>query len=95
MKLFRWFVLLKSDPAGFFSPVSMSKYLTGFSLPHKDAALMEPCFEVDSPALYPRKDAAFIAHELRRVGYNVHAVPFVILMIRNWIKAKKANPWKK
>lgn len=87
--------MLKNDPAGFFAPVSLSKFLTGFSLPHKDAALMEPCFDDSSPVLYPRKDAVFIVHELRRVGYNVHAVPWLLLAIVERIKARKKNPWKK
>ena len=95
MKILRWYVSLKVDPAGFFCPVSFSRYLIGYESMTQDGAYMAPRFEDDSPALYTRKDAAFVAHELRRVGYNVRAVPYLILMIRNWIKARKKNPWKK
>lgn len=94
MKIFRWFVVLKNDPSGFYQPIAPARFLAGFKdIP--DSPFMSPVWDGEAPALYKHKGASFIVSELRRVGYNVHAVPYLILMIVNRIKAKKASPWKK
>lgn len=94
MKLFRWFVLLKNDPAGFYAPVTVGRFLVGFSdVPN--TPYLSPVWADADPTLYQRKGARFIVSELRRVGYNVHALPFFLLQILQRIRARKVNPWGK
>lgn len=94
MKIFRWIVLLKNDPAGFYSPITLGRFLVGFTgVPGTD--FLDPVWRDADPALYKRKGARFIVSELRRVGYNVHYVPWLLLAIVERIKARKKNPWKK
>ena len=92
MKIFRWFVVLKNDPSGFYQPIAPARFLAGFKdIP--DSPFMSPVWDGEVPALYKRKGASFIVSELRRVGYNVHVVPWLLLAIAERIKARKKNPW--
>lgn len=94
MKIFRWIVLLKNDPAGFYKPIASARFLVGFQ-DVRDTPYLDPCWSDADPTLYQHKGARFIVSELRRVGYNVHAVPWLLLAIVERIKARKKNPWKK
>lgn len=94
MKLLRWIVVLKRDPAGFYKPVSDGRYLVGFG-GCPDFAFLFPSWGAENPTLYTRKGAKFIVSELRRVGYNVRRVPFALVLLVQYIKARKKNPWKK
>ena len=94
MKIFRWIVLLKNDPAGFYKPIAPARFLVGFQdVPN--TGYLCPVWDDVEPSLYQRRGARFIVSELRRVGYNVHAVPWLLLAIVDRIKARKKNPWTK
>lgn len=94
MKIFRWIVVLKNDPSGFYEPIAPARFLVGFQdVPN--TPYLAPAWADGDPVLYVRKGARFIVSELRRVGYNVHAVPWLLLAIVERIKARKKNPWKK
>ena len=90
MKIFQWLVAIKRNSSGFYLPVAPDKFLSGVKL--EDAGL-SPVFG-DSPALYRFRAARFQVSELRRVGYNVSAVPYVIYFIVCWIKARKKRLWR-
>lgn len=89
MKILRWIVVIKRDPSCFYLPVSKTKFLSGIQL--EDNCLI-PIWG-DEPVLYKYKYARFQVSELRRVGYNVSVVPYVLIMIRNWIAARKLRKW--
>lgn len=93
MKLFRWIVLLKNNPAGFYSPVSAGHFLAGFG--SSSDGFLQPVWAEADPVLYKRKGARFIVSELRRVGYNAFSIPWLLLAIIQRIKARKQDPWKK
>lgn len=94
MKMFQWVVMIRCNSGSFYGCVAPGRYLIGVA--HDAAAgCYKPQFGDGDPVLYPRKSAAFQAAELRRVGYNVRCVPFMLLSFVSWLRARKSRPWKR
>ena len=94
MNILRWIVVLKRDPAGFYQPVSDGRYLVGFG-GTPEFAFLYPKWAADDPVLYTRKGSKFVVSELRRVGYNARRIPYALVLLVRYIKARKKNPWKR
>lgn len=92
MKLFQWIVLIRCNSGSFYGCVASGRFLTGIK--HVPDLGYKPLFGDADPVLYPRRSARFQAQELRRVGYNVRTVPYVLVMVVAWIKARKNKSWK-
>lgn len=93
MKFLKWIVMVRDDPGGFYGCVGGNRYLAGVHY-NALAGWHEPVFASSDPVLYPGGSARFQVKELRRVGYNVRAVPYVLIMVIAWIKARKNKSWK-
>ena len=89
MKLFRWIVMIRSDPAGFYATISPYKFLSGVDA---GAGFRFPVFGSE-PALYKGKFARFQVSELKRVGYNVFCLPWALYAAALWLKARKNRKW--
>lgn len=89
MKIFRWIVMIKNDPAGFYLPVTFFKFLSGVV---RNGDCLEPKWSSE-PVLYKLKHARFQVSELRRVGYNVYTLPYVLYAAAMWLKARKLRKW--
>ena len=89
MKIFQWVIVIKRNPSGFYRVVSPHKYLSGVVL--EDGSL-SPKFDED-PSLYGLRSSKFQVSELRRVGYNVFAVPYAFYAFVVWLRARKKKPW--
>lgn len=94
MKIFQWIVMIRCNSGSFYGCVAPGRFLTGVA---HDAAqgCYKPQFGDGAPVLYPRKSARFQAQELRRVGYNVFCIPYLLLSFVTWLKARKAKSWKR
>ena len=92
MKFLKWIVLIRNDSGKLYFPVSEGRYLSGV-VANPSGWGYSPVFG-DDPVLYPRRIARFQVSELRRVGYNVRSVPWILYSVKLWIQKKKANPWK-
>ena len=93
MKLFQWIVMISHNSGSFYGCLCPGKYLTG--IVNESGIGYRPLFGSENPVLYPRSSAAFQAKELRRVGYHVRAVPYVLVMIFARLKARKNSVWKR
>lgn len=94
MKFFQWIVMIRFNPGHFYGCVASGRYLTGVAYDGA-AGCYKPEFGDADPVLYPRSSARFQAKELRRVGYCVRSVPYVLVMLINWIKARKKSLWRR
>lgn len=93
MKFLKWIVMARDDPGGFYGHLGGNRYLSGVHY-NTVAGWYEPVFSSSDPALYPHSSARFQAKELRRVGYNVRCVPYLLVLVSAWIKARKTRLWK-
>lgn len=96
MKFLKWIVVIRCDNAKFILPYTHGCYLA--ALKQLEDGIV-PVFLAADPVLYPLRSARFLARELRRAGYNVRPLPFLIVQLRAWLQsckeARKLNPWKK
>lgn len=92
MKFLRWIVVVKNNPSGFYQPVTLGRFLVGFADVPNTPYLVPKWADAD-PSLYKLRGARFIVSELRRVGFNVSAVPYLVLLIVDWFKARKKRKW--
>ena len=87
LKILSWVVRLDAGNYRFFTTCAKPGFLSSLSL--RDDGLTKtvlPCFG-DDPILYGFRSACFLVRELRRTGYNVSAVPYAILMLKDAAKA--------
>ena len=93
MKFLKWIVMISCNSGSFYGCVAPGRYLTGVA--HEPSQrVYKPLFGDADPVLYPRSSARFQAKELRRVGYNAHRVPYLLVLVSAWIKARKSRLWK-
>lgn len=93
MKILQWNVLVKHNPGKFFHPIGGSPYLSGIRfMEHLDSSV--PIFSSDFPVFYSRRDARFLARELRRVGYNAYKRPALFFVLKQRRAARQAKAWK-
>lgn len=93
MKFFQWIVMIRCNSGSFYGCVSPGRYLTGV-VHEPSQGVYKPLFGDADPVLYPRSSARFQAKELRRVGYNVRCVPYALILVADWFKARKSRLWK-
>lgn len=93
MKLFKWIVMIRCNSGSFYGCVAPGRFLTGIK--HVPDLGYKPLFGDVDPVLYPRRSARFQAQELRRVGYNVFCIPYLLLSFVTWLKARKSQVWKR
>ena len=93
MKFLMWIVKVRDDPGGFYGCLGGNIYLSGVRY-NQTAGWYEPVFASSDPTLYPCSSARFQAKELRRVGYNVRCVPYALILVACWLKARKSRLWK-
>lgn len=92
MRILKFVVQINHNAGTFFPVVSAGRYVRGV-IYDSELGCMIPDFADQDAVLYSGRAARFLVRELRRVGYHVKRVPWLVYAIRQRKAAKAANPW--